>query len=109
MPQQRVPPAVAAHRHHRGCRIVGPAHPVEAFVITSGQCAQHPRQRIGVIVAPIAAMIDNVLAGARGAAFKQTQFANELRMIRDAHRAAHEMRQRFEIKRALVHLAALIG
>jgi hypothetical protein len=42
MPQQRMPPAVAAHRHHRGCRIVGPAHPIEAFVITSGQCAQHP-------------------------------------------------------------------
>ena len=44
-----MPPAVAAHRYHRGCRIVGAAHPIKAFVITSGQCAQHPRQRIGVI------------------------------------------------------------
>ena len=44
-----MPPAVAAHRYHRGCRIVWAAHPIKAFVITSGQCAQHPRQRIGVI------------------------------------------------------------
>ena len=38
MPQQRVPPAVTAHRQHRGCRIVGPAHPVEGLV--SAACIQ---------------------------------------------------------------------
>src|SRR5262249_3014906 len=62
------------------------------------QKAQHTTHNVGMIVVTIARVLDGVFAGTMRAPLKQTQLANEPRIVGRAHPAAREYWQAFEIE-----------
>src|SRR5262249_16503227 len=64
------------------------------------QKAQHTTHNVGMIVVPVARVLDRVLTAPMRAPLKQTQLANEPRIVGQPRQTAREYRQAFEIDRA---------
>ena len=79
---QRMGPAVAARRSHRGCRIVGAAHPIERLISAARiQPSDTASNGVSNIIVRARSMINRITSAACCPTFERDQLIDETRMI----------------------------